>query len=143
MININLKNAEKYRPVIPYGKWTQLNGDQVLFNRGYAPFAVKKPSGEVEICDHFWVKNIVNSEHFWDDWEPPWKSPEILQKCCQILDDWGVVISPRFERGAVSHIVYRHDDWCTQLNGKSACNCEPDIEFDANPETIYDGGAAR
>ena len=142
MIRIPFSKARQYKPVLPYGMWTRLDGDKVLFNRGYTPFAIKSPDASVDLCDHFHVENIVKDEFFWDDWSAPTRNEETLQKCCEILDDWGIVIAPRPEPGTVSHTVFHHDDWCDQLNGKGACNCEPDIEFDADPSTIYGGDAA-
>ncbi len=142
MIKIPFNKVQQYRPIIPYGQWVRVNGDKVLFNRSYTPFAIKTSDGDVELCDRFWVKNIHKTEHFWDDRSSPWKEPDTLQKCCEILDAWGIVIATRLEPGKVSHTVFYHDDWCAQLNGKGTCNCEPDIEFDADPSTIYGGGVA-
>ena len=29
--------------------------------------------------------------------------------------------------GTVQHVHVAHDDWCAQLRGTGACNCDPDV----------------
>ena len=49
--------------VMPYGMWTTADGTEVLFNRGYEPF-LRRKAGKVEVCEPYWVEDIVRSIHF-------------------------------------------------------------------------------
>ncbi len=34
---------------------------------------------------------------------------------------------PYTQPGAVVSVQVQHDDWCLFLNGRGACNCNPDV----------------
>jgi hypothetical protein len=75
----------------PYGEWKTSNGDQVLFNRGYAPLWIKHKDGSVERADpRAWINGIVKQRHFWFDWEHPNRCQKTRKKLDKILKTWGV-----------------------------------------------------
>jgi len=87
--------AKEFRPMrlyLPYGKWTCLDGTQVLHNRDYCPLWAKSPIGAVNPIDpDTWVvMNEQKDEWYFDDADAPWDSKVSFQKCLRILDEWGV-----------------------------------------------------
>jgi hypothetical protein len=53
---------------VPYGKWTCIDGREVLFNRFYEPLFQRYPGMlilNIDPCE--WVQGIVNQEWFYDD----------------------------------------------------------------------------
>ncbi len=131
MIRIPFSQARACRSVLPYGQWTTRNGDIVLFNRSYAPFAIKYPDGMFELCDRFWVNDIVKQEFFWDDWTSPWRKRESIGKCCKILSQWGIGIMSRSKPDGVTHFAFRQEDWEYLFDGNplvAASHGERDID---------------
>jgi len=40
-----------------------------------------------------------------------------------------VITHNPLRRGTVSHVSVAHDDWCSLLAGKGACDCAPIVTF--------------
>jgi hypothetical protein len=40
-----------WKHVLPYGKWTCVDGREVLFNREYRPILQRRPNGPVEVAN--------------------------------------------------------------------------------------------
>jgi hypothetical protein len=51
---------------VPYGMWTCKDGTEVLFTRGYSPF-LRRKNGVVEAVKHYWVEDIIEARHFYDN----------------------------------------------------------------------------
>lgn len=65
------------RRTLPYGRWTCVDGREVLFNREYQPI-LQRYVGALSHCDHSewadhdeWVDTIVKTEYFYDDLTAP------------------------------------------------------------------------
>ena len=68
---------------IPYGMWTTKDGTEVLFDRDYNPFLLRR-GRHVEVCEHHWVENIVEARHFYDD--GPRHKPATIRRLLVVLD---------------------------------------------------------
>lgn len=79
------------RLALPYGKWTQANGTEVLFNRDYSPIWIRTPSGKVSGVQPGLYFDHVESDWFYEDRTAPYyDNVETQQLCLSILQEWKV-----------------------------------------------------
>ncbi len=88
-------NLSKYRPLrlyLPYGASTLDDGTEVLFNRDYYPLWSRSLSGIVQEADPTSDLNSTTTKYFYFDRDAPYNKngSANLQKCLDILNEWGV-----------------------------------------------------
>lgn len=85
------ENLVPMRLYLPYGKWSCVDGTEVLFNRDYCPIWARMPSGKAITLDpDTWISYTGESVHYYDDGNRPWDNKATLEKCMGILKSWGV-----------------------------------------------------
>jgi hypothetical protein len=83
-----LNKTELRWRTIPYGKWTCVDGREVLFNRRYVPIWQRRPGGRAEPADPTeWVP-WVEQEWFADKVVRAAQKRQL--KSHQIMEEWGV-----------------------------------------------------
>lgn len=85
--------ASSFRPmriVLPYGKWTCVDGTEVLFNRDYRPIWKKQSNGTVVAANpNEWV-TFKDQEFLFGDHNPPREDRNSHRICINLLRNWGV-----------------------------------------------------
>lgn len=85
--------APSFRPmriVLPYGKWTCVDGTEVLFNRDYFPIWKKQANGVIIAADPLeWVR-FSKEEYFFGDHNNPYEDRDSNRVCMTQLHEWGV-----------------------------------------------------
>ncbi len=81
------------RSEFPYGKWTCIDGREVLFNRDYKPIWQRNPSGLVAPANRSeWVP-FIKQEWIYSEGQEPWCSRESRLACIRLLASWGVHVA--------------------------------------------------
>jgi len=85
----------KFRPMrllLPYGKWTCVDGTEVLFNRDYCPIWARSKNGIVSpIAPDNWIEYEGEPEYYFDDGTAPWYGNKRYEEICTtVLENWGV-----------------------------------------------------
>lgn len=86
---------EPMRLRLAYGVWTELDGTKVLFSRDYFPLWRISSDGEVSPDDPWRWVDFVEEEFFWDDRNPPWRSPKTAREVEERMKRMGVVGHPK------------------------------------------------
>ena len=93
---------------LAYGLWTEEDGSRVLFSRDYKPLwrisAERKPQ---RLDPWLWI-NRVDSQHFWDDGNTPWRSVRRREEEESRLRDFGVSALPKLVN-TLPDLVFKED----------------------------------
>lgn len=78
------------RDTLPYGIWLTREGREVLFNRDYHPIWHRLAPAPPKEADSGERIAFEDQQWFWKDDNPPWRDRNTLERCGDILLNWGL-----------------------------------------------------
>ena len=104
----------QFRLRVPYGKWTCVDGREVIFNREYWPILERYPGKKAKPADPYEWVCWIKQEHYFDDGNSPWLrcgprgiAGKTLKRCNQILAEWGYPPLVKPDRGTLLEQTHR------------------------------------
>lgn len=86
-----LTDFKPMRLFLPYGKWSCVDGSEVLFNRDYSPIWERSVTGKISPISPDTYIQYINTVHYFDSGSAPYYGNQrSLETCMGVLEDWGV-----------------------------------------------------
>lgn len=80
---------------MPYGKWIETDGSEVLFSRDYFPLWRIQPQKSPERIHPNERIHYEKQEWFWQEGDEPWNSVETYELCIKLLADNNIRSTPQ------------------------------------------------